>query len=111
MRYRLLWQPLGEEEGAPVGLEAARKRLLNTSADLWSAEDRRVVGAMLQQRIAAERERADSGPERTAAAACSISSPARWTIAAGTAFASSAGRTGIGASCPARPPAASARSA
>jgi uncharacterized protein (TIGR02680 family) len=61
VRYRLLWQPLGEEEGAPVGLEAARKRLLNTNADLWSAEDRRVVGAMLQQRIAAERERADAG--------------------------------------------------
>ena len=61
VRYRLLWQPLAEEEGAPVGLEAARKRLLNTSADLWSAEDRSVVGAMLQQRIAAERERADAG--------------------------------------------------
>ena len=61
VRYRLLWQPLSEEEGAPVGLEAARKRLLNTSADLWTAEDRRVVGAMLQQRIAAEREAADAG--------------------------------------------------
>jgi uncharacterized protein (TIGR02680 family) len=61
VRYRLVWQPLAEEDGAPVGLEAARKRLLNTSADLWSAEDRSVVGAMLQQRIAAERERADSG--------------------------------------------------
>jgi uncharacterized protein (TIGR02680 family) len=61
VRYRLLWQPLGEEEGAPVGLDAARKRLLNTSADLWSAEDRRVVGAMLQQRIALERKRTVSG--------------------------------------------------
>jgi uncharacterized protein (TIGR02680 family) len=61
VRFRLLWQPLAEEEGAPIGLEAARKRLLNTGADLWSAEDRRVVGAMLQQRITAERERADSG--------------------------------------------------
>ena len=61
VRYRLQWQPLAETaEGAPVGLEAARKRLLNTSTDLWSAEDRRVVGAMLQQRIAAERERADA---------------------------------------------------
>ena len=60
VRYRLLWQPLSEEEGAPVGLESARKRLLNVGADLWSAEDRRVVGAMLQQRIAAERERADA---------------------------------------------------
>lgn len=63
VRFRLLWQPLSEEEGAPVGLEAARKRLLNTNADLWSSEDRRVVGAMLQQRIAAERElvEADGG--------------------------------------------------
>jgi uncharacterized protein (TIGR02680 family) len=60
VRYRLVWQPLSEEEGAPVGLDIARKRLLNTSADLWSADDRRVVGAMLQQRIATERERADS---------------------------------------------------
>ena len=51
-----MWETLSEEEGAPVGLEAARKRLLNTSADLWSAEDRSVVGAMLL----AERERADS---------------------------------------------------
>jgi uncharacterized protein (TIGR02680 family) len=61
MRYRLQWLPIAEgAEGAPIGLEAARKRLLNTSADLRSAEDRRVVGAMLQQRIAAERERADA---------------------------------------------------
>jgi uncharacterized protein (TIGR02680 family) len=60
VRFRLLWPPLSEEEGAPVGLEAARKRLLNTNADLWSSEDRRVVGAMLQQRIAAERELAEA---------------------------------------------------
>jgi uncharacterized protein (TIGR02680 family) len=65
VRYRLQWQPLGEDEGAPVGLEAARARLLNTSADLWSAEDRRVVGHMLQQRIAAERERADAETGRS----------------------------------------------
>ncbi|MDO8974437.1 TIGR02680 family protein [Reyranella sp.] len=64
VRYRLLWQPLAEEEGAPLGLEAARKRLLNTSADLWSAEDRNVVGTMLQRRIATERERADAGAGR-----------------------------------------------
>ena len=60
VRFRLQWQPLGEDEGAPVGLEAARRHLLNTSADLWSAEDRRVIGTMLQQRISAERERADA---------------------------------------------------
>lgn len=60
VRYRLLWQPLAEEEGAPHGLDAARKRLLNTSADLWSADDRNVVGTMLQRRIAMEREGADT---------------------------------------------------
>ena len=59
VRYRLLWQPLGEEEGAPVGLEAARKRLLVTNADLWTAADRDVVGRMLQGQITAERERTD----------------------------------------------------
>jgi uncharacterized protein YPO0396 len=61
VRYRLQWLPLVEGSGdAPVGLEAARKRLLNTSTDLWLTEDRRVVGTMLQQRIAAERERAEA---------------------------------------------------
>jgi uncharacterized protein (TIGR02680 family) len=59
VRYRLLWQPLSEEEGAPVGLDVARQRLFNTNADLWSIEDRRAIGAMLQQRISAERARTD----------------------------------------------------
>lgn len=60
VRYRLQWEPLTLDEGAPAGLEIARTRLLNTSADLWSLEDRRVVGVMLQQQIAAERARADA---------------------------------------------------
>jgi uncharacterized protein (TIGR02680 family) len=61
VRFRLQWQPVPEgADGAPVGLEAARKRLLNTSSDLWSPEDRRVVGAMLQQRIETERTHADA---------------------------------------------------
>lgn len=55
VRYRLQWQPLAEEDGAPAGLEAARKRLLNTNADLWTAEDRALVGDMLSACIAAER--------------------------------------------------------
>ena len=59
VRYRLQWQPLSLEEGAPVGLDIARERLLNTSSDLWSAEDRRAVGTMLQQQIAMERIRAE----------------------------------------------------
>jgi uncharacterized protein (TIGR02680 family) len=58
VRFRLDWQPLPEgPDGAPVGLDAARKRLLNTSFDVWSAEDRQVVGSMLQNRISAERSR------------------------------------------------------
>ncbi|WP_207005071.1 TIGR02680 family protein [Trinickia mobilis] len=60
VRYRLRWQPLTELEGAPVGLETARERLLNTSADLWSLEDRRVVGNMLHMQIKAERDRSES---------------------------------------------------
>ena len=61
VRFRLQWLPLPEgAEGAPVGLDAARKRLLNTDADLWSAEDKRVVGALLHQRIAIERANADT---------------------------------------------------
>ncbi|WP_340649644.1 TIGR02680 family protein [Pseudoxanthomonas winnipegensis] len=60
VRYKLRWEPLSVEEGAPAGLEQARESLLNTSADLWSPEDRRTVGEMLQQQIAAERARADA---------------------------------------------------
>lgn len=60
VRYRLLWQPLSEDEGAPSGFEVARKRLLATNTELWTAEDRGVIGRMLQSRITAERERADA---------------------------------------------------
>ena len=60
VRYRLQWEPLSLDEGAPAGLEQARQRLLNTSADLWSPEDRRTIGQMLQQQISAERARADA---------------------------------------------------
>ncbi|MBZ8139703.1 TIGR02680 family protein [Rubrivivax gelatinosus] len=65
VKFRLVWEPLSEEEGGPVGLLAARQRLLHTSSDLWSMEDRKVVGAMLQERVKAERERAEasSGPD------------------------------------------------
>lgn len=62
VRFKLEWQPLPEgEEGAPVGLAAARGRLLNTAADAWSTEDRRLVGEFLHNRIRTERSRDDDG--------------------------------------------------
>ncbi|MEJ8839371.1 TIGR02680 family protein [Ramlibacter sp. AN1133] len=66
VRFRLQWEALEEGQGAPVGLHAAREKLLRTSADLWSQEDRRVVGAMLQQRILDERQRSDGVGEAEA---------------------------------------------
>lgn len=62
MRYRLVWEPLPEnDENAVPGLGLARKRLLNTSSDAWSAQDRRHVGEFLQARIDAERQRDERG--------------------------------------------------
>ena len=66
VRFHLLWLPLREDGGAPVGLETARKRLLKTSADLSSAGDRKAVGAMPPQRISAERQHAGQGLGRDA---------------------------------------------
>jgi uncharacterized protein (TIGR02680 family) len=60
VRFRLLWQALPEGQGAPAGLHAARERLLQTHAELWTGADRRAFGALLQQRIVDERQRADS---------------------------------------------------
>jgi uncharacterized protein (TIGR02680 family) len=60
VRYRLDWQPLPEQlEGSVAGLIEARKRLLKTNPDAWSAEDRRQVGEFLQARVNAERSRDD----------------------------------------------------
>lgn len=62
MRYRLVWNPLPEsDENAVAGLAVARKRLLNTSADAWSAQDRQQVGEFLRARIDAERQRDERG--------------------------------------------------
>lgn len=62
MRYRLVWEPLPEkDENAIPGLAVARKRLLNTSADAWSEQDRRHLGEFLQARINAERQRDERG--------------------------------------------------
>ena len=62
MRYRLVWNPLPEsDENAVPGLGVARKRLLNTSSEAWSTDERRLVGEFLQARIDGERERDQSG--------------------------------------------------
>jgi len=62
MRYRLVWDPLPDnDENAVPGLSVARKRLLNTSSEAWSTDDRRLVGEFLQARIDGERERDQGG--------------------------------------------------
>jgi uncharacterized protein (TIGR02680 family) len=61
--FRLDWEPLPEaSEDSPAGLNAARTLLVRRLSDAWSSDDRRVVGAFLSARIAAERARDDSGP-------------------------------------------------
>jgi uncharacterized protein YPO0396 len=60
VRYRLDWQVLPEDApDSASGLIEARKRLLRTSADAWSTDDRHQVGEFLQARVAAERARDD----------------------------------------------------
>src|SRR6266498_2240050 len=58
MKLRFRWEPLPD---GPAGLAEARRRLLRQASDAWSAEDRAAVGAFLQERIAAERARDESG--------------------------------------------------
>ena len=50
MKLRLIWQ---QARNAPEGLDRVRLKLRQT-IDAWSAADRTLVGAFLQQRIAAE---------------------------------------------------------
>ena len=60
VRYRLDWQVVPEEGVAGgVGLAEARRRLLRTSADAWSSDDRRLLGEFLERRITVERETDD----------------------------------------------------
>lgn len=62
VRFRLEWTPLPEDdEDGIVGLAEARRRLLKTSADAWSDEDRRQLGAFLHARIETERQREEHG--------------------------------------------------
>lgn len=56
MKLRLQWKPLTDGETwlyhtAPDGLNAARKQLLRQSADVWSPEERRAVGAFLKKQV------------------------------------------------------------
>jgi uncharacterized protein (TIGR02680 family) len=58
MKLRIRWEPLPD---GPPGLAEARRRLLRQASDAWSVEDRAAVSAFLQERIAAERVRDESG--------------------------------------------------
>ena len=57
MRLRLLWRPTRD---APAGLAELRGRQLRQSTDVWNDDDRRTVGAFLQEQINRERLRDDA---------------------------------------------------
>lgn len=58
VRYKLDWQVVPDDDpNAVAGLAEARKRLLRTRAEAWSADDRHQVGEFLRARIEAERTR------------------------------------------------------
>ncbi|MFD0821442.1 TIGR02680 family protein, partial [Micromonospora zhanjiangensis] len=52
MRLRLSWRPTRD---APPGLAELRARQLRQSTDVWNDEDRRAIGAFLQEQIGRER--------------------------------------------------------
>lgn len=58
MLLRLEWQP---DPNGPTGLAEARRRLLRQTADAWSPDDRAALGGFLQEQIAVERARDESG--------------------------------------------------
>ncbi len=58
VRYKLDWHVVPDDDAnAVAGLAEARKRLLRTRAEAWSADDRHQVGEFLRARIEAERAR------------------------------------------------------
>jgi uncharacterized protein (TIGR02680 family) len=57
VKFKLVWEPVPDEDGSLARLGEVRKLLLNKISDAWSPADRNAVGEFLQQRINAERER------------------------------------------------------
>src|SRR5699024_7936358 len=57
VEFKLVWEPLPDEDGTLARLADVRKLLLSRVSDAWSPDDRAAVGAFLQERIHAERER------------------------------------------------------
>jgi uncharacterized protein (TIGR02680 family) len=58
VRYKLDWNVVPDDDpNAVAGLAEARKRLLRTRAEAWSADDRHQVGEFLRERIESERAR------------------------------------------------------
>ena len=109
VRFRLLWQPLTIDEGAPVGLEAARKQLMNTSADLWTAEDREVIGDAATAHPGRARTQRDRHRSRRRRQPVRATGEGARLPSLASLPRSNAGRTGNGAGCRARPRAASGR--
>lgn len=56
VKFKLVWEPLPDAQGDRAPLAAVRRLLLDKVADVWTPEDRRAVGAFLQNRIAAARD-------------------------------------------------------
>ncbi|MCK9514724.1 MAG: TIGR02680 family protein [Ottowia sp.] len=57
VKFKLVWEALHGEDASLASLAAVRQLLINKVADAWSPADRAQVGAFLQGRIDAERER------------------------------------------------------
>jgi uncharacterized protein (TIGR02680 family) len=57
VKFKLVWEPVPDDDGTLARLGDVRKLLLNKISDAWSPDDRAAVGAFLQQRIDAERGR------------------------------------------------------
>lgn len=57
VKFKLVWEPLQDDDASLARLAAVRQLLINKVTDAWSPADRTEVSAFLQGRIDTERER------------------------------------------------------
>lgn len=62
VKFKLVWEPLPHDDASLARLPTVRRLLVDKVADAWSPADRAEVGAFLQARITAERERDAAAP-------------------------------------------------